>query len=113
MKGQTIADAIHVLEKTSTTVVDRQALINIGCTDITNGITKANFAQSFKRLLYLCRERGITPHVASIMPRSPDPEDLELIRPFNEYLSRTVSNILQTCVLGSELRKIIEMYVHA
>lgn len=112
-KGQLIDDAIHVLSN-APQIHERHALVNIGYTDIVNGITIGDFAESYKQLVKLCRQCGINPIITTILPRTSD--EIQLIAPFNTLLCKTFSNVsditgISSNGIGLALKEFFRKYV--
>lgn len=72
-------------------------LINLGTTDIVNGISFHNLIQQYVELIKTCNEFEILPTILTLMPFTGEHNSIELnwiIREFNTFLMDTFKNVI-------------------
>lgn len=76
---------------------ERKCLINLGATDIANGIEFDELIQQFIELIETCDEFKIKPYITTILPLSGKSTSNEFawkIRQFNHFLIETFENVI-------------------
>lgn len=97
-RGQTLDDAIFVQTYSPVFDFTRHAFINIGLTDIRNGISLTDFQVKYRKLVNLCGRNGYFAIVSTIVPLVE--ADEELIRPFNDFIWKRFKNGVE--LVGNE-----------
>lgn len=97
--GLTIRDAIIRIENNINDEhsVNNKAIINIGATDIFNGIDRLDLFERFFHLIETCDLLNITPIITTIMPIAKVNNDIELIWKvfdFNEFLKKNFNDVI-------------------
>lgn len=92
--GQTIDQAIESIQN-SPDNFDCRAIINIGTTDIGQGIGFHDLCISYIQLIQLCLARGMKPIITTLMPTGSTSTDvLWKIFNFNKFLMENYTNVI-------------------
>lgn len=92
--GQTIQQAIESVE-TSPANFDSRVIINIGMTDICQGIGFHDICMRYIQLVHLCKARGMKPTITTLMPiGSPSMDVLWKVLNFNKFLLENYTNVI-------------------
>lgn len=93
-KGQTIADAIHIIKQLPRHH-ERRVIINIGVTDITQNQSFAEIKIQYKELVKLCIERKMKPIITTLVPYDgADMKTMKRLYNFNIHLKKNYKNVV-------------------
>lgn len=96
--SQTIREAIlHLEEAPEGRFNGKAAIINIGATDIFNGISFEELIKNYIELFDLCEVVGVDPIVTTILPIAKANESNEMmwkVHMFNQFLKENFENVI-------------------
>lgn len=93
-KAQTISEVMEIINM-APIPSGKRIIVNIGITDIINGASKATLLHSFEKLMELCSSRKLKPIIFTLVPyRICDPQNLQKVNAFNEYLMDRFGDIV-------------------